>query len=388
MTGLTLAQNTEKQQLPQSYMNLFEGSGIDIEEFGEIEETSDSLIVHDLVMRPSPIEDPNLFLETGTMEFQGFHNDVVGETRIDIIKINDAKFYDDETKLTFDKLEIHDFYVPEEVKEMTISEALKELPFTLVQFQNLNYEDPSEGITSSLKSISLAFDAMSNEDVFDLAFTMESVEFPVTDEHADSMTFLNPEAETLSFSVDSKVSWNLVSGLLDINYLQLIVDDMFSVNANGMASGITAELIEDYEAATKMGKTPNPLEFTDSIIINNAAVTYEDWGAAPNILKQMSKETGIPEEAITEQLTANPSIFLPEIKDPELKLLLATGIQKFLRSPETMTVRADPEESIVKLFMGIAFAPKMMGRLLNVSMEVNGEPVEPAASAPVTQRSN
>ena len=173
-----------------------------------------------------------------------------------------------------------------------------------------------------------------------------------------------------------------------IGYDQLVLDVSWDGSRDPAADTMTLRdftlNIQDggaFSISGIMGKLPAPTALNDpdgaakaaNMEVHTVTVRYEDASLAGRVLDFLAQQQGISREDYANQIAGALPFLLAALNNPEFQNEVAGAVGTFLKDPQSLTVKIEPEAPISGgEIMGIAStAPQSLPDRLNASITAN-----------------
>lgn len=175
--------------------------------------------------------------------------------------------------------------------------------------------------------------------------------------------------------------WDTEDGTVDIGDYALEVDDVGKLALALRFSGYTPEFLDALQEMQEQAETGASDEMTgmamlglmQQLTFERASVRFDDAGLTVKALNYAGSQQGIDGEQMAAAVKGMLPFFLGQLQNPEFQQEISEAVETFLDDPQSLTIRADPEEPVP--FMSIvgaaSAAPQTLPDILNVTVSAN-----------------
>jgi len=180
-------------------------------------------------------------------------------------------------------------------------------------------------------------------------------------------------------------SWDLNSGRVVVEESSISIENIGKLDITFDISGYDLEVVKQMQQASKdlVGVDPESPEYqarglqivmglVTKLSLNEVGVRFDDDSITAKALAMMSEQAGIADKQMIAGLAAMIPAKLAGMAPPELIEQVVAAMSDFLKTPQSIEIRAQPEVPLAFLsLMGAAKDPVALIDLLNVSVVAN-----------------
>jgi len=218
--------------------------------------------------------------------------------------------------------------------------------------------------------------------------------YEVSGIYSDLSQIDDPEAKAQLASFDiseinarmgGAFSWDLSNGRVIVEESSISIDNIGKLDITFDISGYDLEVVQQLQNASKEMATAESdsseyearglqilMGLVTKLSLNELGVRFDDDSITGKALTMMSEQAGIPDKQMIGALAAMAPAKLAGMAPPELIEQAVAAMSDFLKTPQSIEIRVQPETPLAFLsLMGAAKDPAALIDLLNVSVVAN-----------------
>lgn len=194
-------------------------------------------------------------------------------------------------------------------------------------------------------------------------------------------------------SMSGSGAWSPQSGMVTIDDISFVVDELGSISMNFAAGGYTETLYrETMKANLKMSEmmeagveiddeqmaalSDSMLELMADVTLIDGAMRYDDNSLFNKVLDFVGAEQGVDGETFKAGLQFMVPMALAEVDDADFKAMVTSAVNTFIADPQNFTISVSPEEPIAfsqfaEMESEIESDPFVLVDLLNLEITAN-----------------
>ncbi len=186
---------------------------------------------------------------------------------------------------------------------------------------------------------------------------------------AKQLTDLGYETVTADLSTDFK--WDPVTGVLDLQKLDITAADMGGISLAVQIGGFTKEVAEKLSAAKD--NSEEAMAILQGLTVNSMRLRFDNGSIVDRLLDQQAKTAGSDRAAVVSQLKTGLPMMLALLQNPEFQAKVATAAAEFLDNPVSLQADAKPSApvSIAQIFGTAVMAPQGLPQILGIDVTAN-----------------
>jgi hypothetical protein len=169
------------------------------------------------------------------------------------------------------------------------------------------------------------------------------------------------------------IDWHESDGTLSLDDFHLNIEDFGNTTANIVLAGLTRAAIE---------KSDRPSDFLGDLLFDRASVTFEDKSVVERSLSMRAELLKVPLDRLKQQLAGALPLMLAFLGNPEKVKEIVPVLQNFIKTPGTLTIKAEPEPPVPVAAIEDAARsrPQSLPGMLGIT--ITGEPGASGGAAP------
>ncbi|SOC25326.1 hypothetical protein [Stappia indica] len=260
-----------------------------------------------------------------------------------------------------------DFFVASSNREPTLPEILSIVPtLGLLEMQDIKIASDELAAPVSIESYRLSMSDFINPIPTRIEAMTKNASFPVSLIEEDEARALFEELglEVVSYSDESRISWNADTQTLNIDPLAFTIEGGGTMDLKMEIGGVPRVVFESPEQAQMVIATAT---------VNKASLTVRDARLISAFIAQQAKPAGLSPETLALGLADQAVNELGPLKDTPFGQSLHGALKSFLVSPDELVITIEPETPVPAMqIMGVlATAPDTLPQLLNAAVTAN-----------------
>lgn len=260
-----------------------------------------------------------------------------------------------------------DFFVASSNREPTLPEILSIVPtLGLLEMQDIKIASDELAAPVSIEGYRLSMSDFIDPIPTRIEAMTKNASFPVSLIEEDEARALFEELglEVVSYSDETRISWNADTQTLSVDPLAFTIDGGGTMDLKMEIGGVPRVVFESPEQAQMVIATAT---------VNKASLTVRDARLISAFIAQQAKPAGLSPETLALGLADQAVNELGPLKDTPFGQSLHGALKSFLVSPDELVITIEPETPVPAMqIMGVlATAPDTLPQLLNAAVTAN-----------------
>ncbi|MBB4065509.1 hypothetical protein [Gellertiella hungarica] len=315
----------------------------------------------------------------GDVNFTGVEEDEDGNYTVENVTFPDISSTEKTTTVTATGLSLSGVFIPADPTQKTVDTLA---PFESANSGKITVSENGKEVFS-MESMEATATVREDESGVDYSWKAEGLKADLS-QSPDPKTKDAVEKlglQTLEGNIEIASSWALDKGTMAIDALTLDFKNVGKLNMSFSLSGMTLDLIQKIEDASKQMNDPATkdaanLQFMglmQQLAFVGAEIRFEDASITKRALDYAGQQQGVTGQQLAESLKAMAPLMLAQLNVPELQNAVASAVSAYLDDPKSFTVSAKPSAPVAfPMIMGAAMgAPNTIPQMLSVKVSAN-----------------
>ena len=357
-------------KIADAFLAAVEGDDGEVESYGTVAETGDTVTIEDLVLTEPGSEMNEAHIASSTLtagELQANGHLKLGELVLSGISVTT-----EEGTLSVASFSATDLIVPtpEELSGGN-GQGVVGPSYGTMEAQDIQIAF-SDGNKVAIGRLFMAIDEMSGDLPIASHFAIDALKVEADDLNENSRKALADLGyEGLALNVEGLGRWDPDTATVEVTDVKVSGKNAGTLAINLSLGGVTQDLVRQLNVL--QDEPEKAMGLLQGVTIKSITIRLDNSSIIERILDMQARESGTDRDTLVQQLTAGMPMMVTILQNPELQNNVVEAMTLFLSNPVSLEITARPQSPVpISQILGQAmFAPQALPQILGMNISAN-----------------